>query len=151
MQVWLMDCEVQSSSVGVVLPIRQTQTIGQEQRLFPPQTWSRDVAKRLESVFFRRNVQPEAADAVAVVLQRLLAPLAQGNQQTLQEVFSKPNDAAVWLKTIATTLEALTVHLPRSSQQMSGSACRKSPVSTVVSMWCPTNPTDLRSADGLGR
>lgn len=84
--------------------------------------------------FFRRNVQPEAADAVAVVLQRLLAPLAQGNQQTLQEVFSKPNDAAVWLKTIATTLEALTVHLPHSSQQMSGSACRKSPVSTVVSM-----------------
>jgi len=66
-----------------------------------------------------RNVQPEAADAVAVVLQRLLAPLAQGNEQTLQEAFSKPNDAAVWLKTIATTLEALTVHLPYSSQQMS--------------------------------
>ena len=101
-------------------------------------------------VFFRRNVQPEAADAVAVVLQRLLAPLAQGNEQTLQEAFSKPNDAAVWLKTIATTLEALTVHLPYSSQQMSGSA-RKSLVSTVVSMCRCQKPADLRPAHGLGR
>ena len=83
-------------------------------------------------VFFRRNVQPEAADAVAVVLQRLLAPLAQGNEQTLQEAFSKPNDAAVWLKTIATTLEALTVHLPYSSQQMSGSARKISGVDRCV-------------------
>ena len=96
-------------------------------------------------------MQPEAADAVAVVLQRLLAPLAQGNQQTLQEAFSKPNDAAVWLKTIATTLEALTVHLPYSSQQMSGSADRKSLVSTVVSALQMSKAADLRPAAELGR
>ena len=65
-------------------------------------------------------MQPGAADVVADIMQRLLQQLVQNDDnEALQETFSKPNDAAVWLKTIATALEGLTLHLPCSSQKTS--------------------------------
>lgn len=65
-----------------------------------------------------RNVQPGATDVVADIMQRLLQQLVDNDHnEALQETFSKPNDAAVWLKTIATALEGLTLHLSCSSQK----------------------------------
>lgn len=73
----------------------------------------------------RRNVQPGATDVVADIMQRLLQQLVDNDHnEALQETFSKPNDAAVWLKTIATALEGLTLHLSCSSQKTRCSVIR---------------------------
>lgn len=80
-----------------------------------------------DSADSRRNVQPGATDVVADIMQRLLQQLVQNDHnEALQETFSKPNDAAVWLKTIATALEGLTLHLSCSSQKTRCSVIRVS-------------------------
>lgn len=63
-----------------------------------------------------RNVQPGAADVVADIMQRLLQQLVQNDHEGLKET---SQDAALWLKTIATALEGLILHLSCSSQKTS--------------------------------
>eukprot|EP00438_Fugacium_kawagutii_P022898 Skav224160 [mRNA] locus=scaffold2007:139371:149966:+ [translate_table: standard] len=73
----------------------------------------------MRALMDKRTVHISTSDAVANLLRKLLEHLIQQDKEAFHEVFSKPNEAAVWLKTIATSLEALIVHLPCLSQQKS--------------------------------
>lgn len=126
-------CLVQASKGDYA---RQSKIIGSDSKdwlhfvkiLFPMDTYHPSTCVKHHtsaSADSRRNVQPGATDVVADIMQRLLQQLVDNDHnEALQETFSKPNDAAVWLKTIATALEGLTLHLSCSSQKTRCSVIR---------------------------